>query len=58
MLANTMVLTLHSRPGYRNDIERGLLAIRQNSETRLGNHVSQNRNMHSKQSQFWQRPSG
>jgi len=49
MLPDTMVLTLRSRPGYTNAIEPGLLAIRQNSDTRLENPVAQNRHMYSKQ---------
>jgi hypothetical protein len=57
MLLNAMVLTLPF-PARINELHRTRLtfAIRQKPNTRMGNHVSQNRNMCLKQSQFWQRP--
>jgi hypothetical protein len=57
MLLNAMVLTLPF-PARINELHRTRLtsAIRQKPNTRMGNHVSQNRNMYSQQSQFWQRP--
>src|ERR1700730_2941257 len=57
MLLNAMVLTLLF-PARINGLHRTRLtfAIRQKPNTRMGNHVSQNRNMYSNQSQFSQRP--